>query len=221
VRPVAHVGERVLVGFVSVASLVAVGLGLRWLTGGLGAWDAHVLARVAQWRDPLAVHVARVASLFGRAWVVLVVAAVAGWLLRRGGRAKAPLWSVLVAIASQNLIKVIVRRPRPPVHHLEHVTSWSFPSGHATESTALLMSLIFAAWPLTRHSWTRGAMVGAALAAEFVVAASRVVLGVHYPTDVIAGFLLGDCAAALAVICARPTSGARRTPEWLAIAPRQ
>jgi undecaprenyl-diphosphatase len=220
VRQGARIGERVIVAIVSVASVVGVGLVLRWLTGGLGAWDAHVLSSVARWRGPLAVDVARDASLFGRGWVLLVVAVASGWLLRRGGRATTPLWSVLVAIVSQNLIKVIVRRPRPHVHHLEHVTSWSFPSGHATESTALLAALVVAAWPLTRTPWKRGAMVGAALAAEFVIAASRLVLGVHYPTDVVAGFLLGVCTAALAVVCARPTPGSRRTPEWLAITPR-
>jgi undecaprenyl-diphosphatase len=105
---------------------------------------------------------------------------------------------VLIAFIAQNVIKLIVKRPRPPVRHLEHVTSWSYPSGHAIASTALLGALVIAAWPLVRSRSGRGVLVVSALAAECIIATSRLILGVHYPTDVIAGFLLGILTAALA-----------------------
>jgi undecaprenyl-diphosphatase len=164
---------------------------------------------VARWRTGPTVQIAHVASILGRSWILVPVAAATGWALRRGGRGRVPLWSVLVAIAAQNIIKEIVRRPRPPVRHLEHVTSWSFPSGHATEATALFVALAVAAWPLIGARWARGAATAAALGISLVVATARVVLGVHYPTDVAAGVVLGMISAALAFVCARRTTDAR------------
>src|SRR5579875_73121 len=192
----APIVEGLLVGVLGVGVLVGAGLTLRWLTAGLGAWDLRTLAEIARWRGRTAIDVAKLASLFGRTWVVLIVAIAAGGLSRRGGRAVAPVRATLIAIAAQNLVKVIARRPRPPIRHLEHVTSYSFPSGHATQSTALLLGVLIACWPLLHGHCRRAGAVAAVTAAEFVIAGSRLVLGVHYPTDVGAGIVLGALAAA-------------------------
>jgi undecaprenyl-diphosphatase len=91
------------------------------------------------------------------------------------------------AYALQNLAKLLSDRPRPPVGHLEHVTSSSFPSGHATQISAVVAALLLG----RRLPGRRGALFAAGVIAVTAVAASRVYLGVHYPTDVIAGALLG------------------------------
>ena len=124
--------------------LVAVGLGLHALAGTAASLD-HVLVRdaVAIRTGPLTT-VAHGASLFGRSWLLIAFAVLVGLTLVRplGMRAWAPLLSVVGADALQNAIKAIVNRPRPSVTHLEHVTSSSFPSGHATQCTAFLVALI-------------------------------------------------------------------------------
>jgi undecaprenyl-diphosphatase len=84
------------------------------------------------------------------------------------------------------------------VHHLEHVASASFPSGHTTQATAFYLALliIFLASKPSR----RGA-VAAAIATIGVVLGivfSRVYLGVHYPSDTAAGVLLGASWSLLA-----------------------
>ena len=188
--------DRLLVGVLGVGVLVGVGLILRWLTAGLGPWDLRTLSDVATWRGRTTIEVAKLASLCGRSWVVVILAVAAAGLLRRSGRAGTPLRAALIAIAGQNLVKVIVRRPRPPIRHLEHVTSWSFPSGHATDSTALLVGVLIVCWPLLRSPWRRAVTALAATGAEVMIAGSRLVLGVHYPTDVGAGIVLGAVAAA-------------------------
>jgi undecaprenyl-diphosphatase len=200
----ASAAERVLVGVIGLALVVGAGVALRWLTAGLGGQDTAAMVDVVHWRGSLAIQIAHAGSVLGRGWVLLPLAAAAGWALRRGGRGWIPLWSVLLAIAAQNVVKEIVRRPRPPVRHLEHVTSWSFPSGHAAETTALSAAVVIAAWPLVATRWARCAAVTAAIGVSLLVAASRVVLGVHYPTDVAAGCVLGALTAALALAFARP-----------------
>ena len=101
------------------------------------------------------------------------------------------------------LVKLLVARPRPPVEHLQAVTSWSFPSGHATQAGAFWFSLVFAMPAAgTSPKLTRVA-AGVALLIVLAVAASRVYLGVHYPSDVVAGLLLGIGWAIYVSLCLR------------------
>ncbi len=115
-----------------------------------------------------------------------VALACAGWLLwqRKGQTA---LW-LLLAIASGRLVvegvKLIVQRPRPPIaDRLELVTSWSFPSSHSagTMMTGVALALL----------WGRPAGWAAALLAAAAIGWSRVALGVHWPSDVLAGWGFG------------------------------
>src|SRR3546814_3764301 len=78
--------------------------------------------------------------------------------------------------------------PRPAiVPHLDHVSSWSYPSGHAASVAAVAIALTL----LFPPRWRRGAAAGAALAI-LLTDLSRVTLGVHWASDVVGGTLLGD-----------------------------
>jgi undecaprenyl-diphosphatase len=89
-------------------------------------------------------------------------------------------------------LKTIIARPRPELEHLVHAGYYSFPSGHSMDSTAFFG---FLAYLLTRHLRRKGKRtiwVGIAAALLiFLIGLSRVYLGVHYPMDVIGGFLCG------------------------------
>jgi membrane-associated phospholipid phosphatase len=96
-------------------------------------------------------------------------------------------------------IKRFFRRQRPMLlEHLEAVTSTSFPSGHATAAASIYLTLAFVASRSRRLRAHRGALLGAAAVTASAVGASRVYLGVHWPTDVLSGLALGTawaCAA--------------------------
>ena len=111
-----------------------------------------------------------------------------------------------VALIAEILVKNIVRRgpPTERVQYVEPVNSWfselfqpgrySFPSGHATLSAALATMVALLAWQLLRGGRRRFAVVVCA-AFAVVVALSRVVLGVHFLTDVVAGVAVGIAVA--------------------------
>jgi undecaprenyl-diphosphatase len=102
--------------------------------------------------------------------------------------------SVLTGWLASMLLKIIVARPRPDiVPHLAEVTDLSFPSGHAMVSAVTYLTLGALLARTQRHRSTRSFVMGSGVFLAIIVGMSRVYLGVHYPTDVLAGW----CAGAL------------------------
>ena len=176
---------------------MAVGLGLNALAHTVAGLDRRLVDDAVTIRTGPLTTVAHGLSLLGRSWLLIPLAALIGLALWRslGIRSWVPLVAVVGADALQNAIKALVGRPRPSVMHLEHVTSSSFPSGHATQSTAFLVALV-ALVCMTRSGRLRAATVVLAAVLVCAIGASRVYLGVHYPTDVAAGIILGGAWAA-------------------------
>ena len=124
----------------------------------------------------------------------LVVAAIAGFLLLQGLRRTA----TFVVVASVGgwvlnwLLKELFRRPRPDVvPHLSQVMSLSFPSGHAMTSAAVYLTLGALLMRVADRRATKIYCMTCAMLMAGLVGITRVYLGVHYPTDVLAGWLVG------------------------------
>jgi undecaprenyl-diphosphatase len=179
--------------------LVAVGLGLRIVAHLADGLDHRAIAYVVAHRSQGLTDVARALSTVGRSWVLIPATLILGLAVapRLGWRAFGPFIAVLGAQQLQNIIKWIVDRPRPAVLHLVNVTGSSFPSGHATESAAVGVALILLTRGASRYKRIGATVVATALVVA--IAGSRVYLGVHYPTDVVAGIILGSAWGAMAV----------------------
>lgn len=176
-------------------ALALLGFGLGELSESpVSASDLDAVQDVASDRSALLTTVAHVASTAGSAFVLVPITLIICWLLWRRDERSSALFIALSfagATAISSLDKVLVGRPRPPVHHLEAVTSGSFPSGHTTEATAFGVALLltFLATRPRRGLAVLAAIVTAAGVAA--VALSRIYLGVHYPTDIAGGLVLG------------------------------
>ncbi len=139
-------------------------------------------------------------ALGGYAVLTLLTLAAALYRLARNDRTAALI--IVGAVGSGallgNLLKLGFDRPRPDiVEHLTHAASSSFPSGHATLSAITYLTLgalIARGQPDTR---LKALFLGGAILITILVGFSRVYLGVHWPTDVLAGWCLGAAWAAL------------------------
>ena len=99
-------------------------------------------------------------------------------------------------LIAEFVMKRFFLRKRPTVlSHLERVQSSSFPSGHSMAAASLYLTLAFVAGRHRRLHGHRGALLGGAGALASVIGATRVYLGVHWPTDVIGGLSLGTAWA--------------------------
>jgi membrane-associated phospholipid phosphatase len=174
---------------------------------------------------PLHVHsglnrvMAWITDLGGEIILLSAFGALALWSHRARGALWARFFMVVMvgALALDNILKPLVGRPRPVLDQLVGGRGESFPSGHTAATTALLFAV---AYYLTsgRAPRARALIWAAASRGSLLMGATRVYLGVHWPTDVIAGMVLG---AGWVRLCARSqqvtkgTAVASRRPRRL------
>jgi undecaprenyl-diphosphatase len=128
-----------------------------------------------------------------RSIVMVVFAGLLAWR-RRFRAALVMLVAVPLAGVTSSILKELIARERPElVPHLDLVTSLSYPSGHAANAAAVLLLGALLLARKRKALWIGLAVVGAAL-----VGLSRMALGVHYPSDVLGGWMLGTGFALIA-----------------------
>lgn len=94
-------------------------------------------------------------------------------------------------------LKNIIDRPRPLAQHLTEAGSLSFPSGHAMSSIAFFGFLIYLVWRLVSTPWIRWLLTFLLTLLILLIGFSRVYLGVHYPSDILAGYAAGGACLAI------------------------
>jgi undecaprenyl-diphosphatase len=161
---------------------------------GLTRFDPHVASWAARHATSSSTAFFRFITHFGGAAVVVPLAVVVAVIEARRVRSRAVWAFLLLVVGGQflmaNTIKFFVDRTRPSLLPLTGFSGTSFPSGHATAAAAT-----YAAFALLigrrRSLDVRAASAGAAVGFAILIAGSRVLLGVHWFTDVIAGLVIG------------------------------
>ena len=127
--------------------------------------------------------------------LVIPVLGLCAWFWWRTRDTARTCWAaatVLSGWALSNVLKEVVRRARPVLDEpVESAHGYSFPSGHATNTALMTTVLVLLVWPALRSRGLRIAAVSTAAVLTVLTAVDRVMLGVHYPSDVVAGMLLG------------------------------
>ena len=205
----APASRGVLVAVAAGAVLVLAGALLWWRA----SLDAALLLDLNGLRgNSTLIEVGRFFTHFGMPLELLVLVGCLVAAMRSPAlRATAPVFLVtlmLFAVAGVggDLLKEVFGRPRPFVTLADRLVSFSqsgtpaFPSGHATKSVALAVPFV-----VLVGSWDRWRLLakGALVALAIAVCASRVVLGAHYVSDVLAGAGLALCCTPLALLLAR------------------
>jgi membrane-associated phospholipid phosphatase len=219
-RPAGAYGLTLTIGLVGLVACI-------WVFGGvledvlaheeIALFDAPIVRYVADHRTPWLTSAMESASALASWPFVLAVMAAGGLALRWLAKSWRGLW--LLAFASGGaflldvLAKSLVARPRPPAAWMAvPAQGWAFPSGHATQialygALAHLIAGTLSTWRSKVRVWTLAAFVALA------VGASRVYLGVHWPTDVLAGWALGGAWLALLLTASSTIASLRQGAE--------
>ena len=174
----------------AIAALAALWL-MMLLLGG-GPLDRQIYELLYAGHRPALAAIARGLTLLGEPTILVAAGALAALWLWRNGRGRLALVLLLVTLIGRGLSEVQkywIARVRPDAEpHLVIVKTSSFPSGHAASSMIFYLTLALALTVGTR--WYRVAVAGAILL-SLLIGASRVMLGVHWPSDVIGGWAFG------------------------------
>lgn len=196
-------------GFVALLAVIADAAG----AGETGAVDRQLLLLLRNpndLADPLGPDwlesVSRDVTALGSFTVLTGVSlAVAGLLLLEDLRRMAVYLCLSIAggMVVSHLLKLAVARPRPElVPHATDVHSLSFPSGHSMLSAVVFLTLAALASRALVHRRSKIYLMAVAVLAAMAVGVSRVHLGVHWPSDVAAGWAAGAAWALLCWECA-------------------
>src|SRR6266516_3940040 len=183
--------------------------------------DPHVTTWVIAHRTGWLTSALKVLTWLGSTAVIIPAGLATGlyFLIRRRGWRPLALLTAAVAgaVGLYDIVKALVGRPRPPgAIWIGHYTGAAFPSGHATQSAAFyaMLAIVLGAGLSFRR---RAAVWSAAALVVFIVGASRIYLGAHWLTDVLAGYALGATWVAIVVavllITSRDTGKARTVQQ--------
>jgi undecaprenyl-diphosphatase len=194
----------------------------RVTSGGTQAFDDAVLRWIGPHRDATLDALMLEITSLGTASVVTMVVGVAAlflWLNQHKHSAILLFVSTFGGVILNNLLKLGFSRPRPDIiPWAAKATFYSFPSGHAMSATVVYSTVAYLAARLQRTHAARATIMLLAALIVFIICGSRVYLGVHYPSDVVAGVILGLAWASfcMATLEAIQLYARRNAPEVLA-----
>lgn len=201
--PLARVlDRRILGGIAAVVTMSVVFVGalvVGWLldsvgrNSGFAAFDESAAQWGAENATEGSTKILRAITLLGASPVIALLAALVGAAVARRRRF-GPLGYLTVVCGGvfllNNALKLLVHRSRPDIGRRTTAAGWSFPSGHSATAAAGWAAIALVLLSRSSRRW-RKAGAFAALVVTVAVACSRVLLGVHWLTDVIAGITVG------------------------------
>jgi undecaprenyl-diphosphatase len=190
-------------------------------SGATQAFDDAVLRWVAAHQLPILQSAMLEVTALGTGSVVMAIGLIAGmflWLNHHRHSATLLAVATLGGLVLNSLLKIGFDRPRPQVFEWgTQALSSSFPSGHATSAAIVYVTVAYLAARLQQSHGTRILTMMLAVVIVLLISVSRVYLGVHYPSDVLAGVTFGLAWAAfcMAILESTQLYARRNAPQLL------
>ena len=188
--------------FLTVGAVIAIAataafaeLAERVLAGATQAFDVAILQWLhAHQSKPLTALMVEMTYL-GTGTVVIVVVGVAAlflWHTEHKHSARLLLAATIGNILLNGVLKLVYHRARPTVFEWQTAAvSSSFPSGHAMSATVVYGTVAYLLVRLQKHDWAKALTLVTAVLLILLICLTRLYLGVHYPSDVIGGIIVG------------------------------
>jgi Membrane-associated phospholipid phosphatase len=160
----------------------------------LSVFDSKVYGFIAGFISKNMTNLMRILTYLGSGWVLFIISLFIIAFLWRYNKYSLYGWMILLNLGASSLLnqifKFIFHRQRPNILRLIEINGFSFPSGHSMTGMSFYGLIIFLCLKYLKH-WTKYVLAGALSLLVLSIGVSRIYLGVHYASDVLAGFSVG------------------------------
>lgn len=179
-----------------ISLLCMIGFGLMALLVSdhrIAVFDSTIISFVQGLESPPLTRVMKFFTNIGAGWPVVLISVLVMWFLYKVLHHRKELILFVAVVAGSTILndvlKRLFQRARPSLHRIVEANGFSFPSGHSMAAFSLYGIIAFLLWRHMPTAIGRGMLIMFSAAMIMIIGVSRIYLGVHYPSDVIGGFL--------------------------------
>lgn len=195
--------------FIPTVVLIICTLGFVWTALNIQGnqirhFDKIIIASVQRWESPSLTFIMKLFTTIGGGLpLILLMITVMVILHTFLGHRKELIFLAVVMLGSTLInwgLKTLFHRVRPDFHRLIEVAGYSFPSGHSMAAFSFYGALAYLIWSHIPSLLGRSSVIILSSLFVFAIGTSRIYLGVHYPSDVIAGYFVSGCWLILTIM---------------------
>ncbi|MGG3448598.1 phosphatase PAP2 family protein [Domibacillus aminovorans] len=166
-------------------------------------FDQTVISFIQGLESSMLTAIMKFFTFIGSTYSIVVLSLLVLFFLYNVFKHRSELILFIAVVLGSNILfkslKWFFHRARPDFHRLIEVGGYSFPSGHATNAITLYGILAFLLWRHIPVGWGRTLLIVISTMMMMMIGTSRIYLGVHYPTDIISGYLVGGFWLTIAI----------------------
>ena len=183
---------------ISILLIVFLLLTILVLTGSIKLFDSSIYNFLINLRSKPMDTFMKTITKFGNTMSVIIILAILVFILKKDDGYLVVMNTVCVVSANQ-ILKHIIRRPRPDHLRLVKEKGFSFPSGHSMVSIALYGILIYIVNKNIKNKTLKIILISLLSLLILFIGLSRIYVGVHYPSDVLSGYILATVITILVI----------------------